>query len=277
MQINRKILTVGIAISLILCQKITVAQSQQVEDVLYLKNGGIIRGTILEINTERKIKVEITGRNVFVFDMDEVERIVREQVPQAVSVPAPAPPAYTDYNVPGQLMDDTTAQEQGYMGTFGPSLYIGGTEFASRVIPGFHWVNGYQFKGHYYAGIGIGVESYINNAFLPLFAEGRYTFFKGERQSPYVFGRGGFLLPPGQDRNWGWGSRIDHKGGGLLEIGGGLTKYFGRSAGITFGIGYRYHQINYKRWDWDWVTGGTSLIEVKEIYHRGILRLCLLF
>lgn len=49
------------------------------QDVVYLKNGSIIRGIIIEQVPNKSIKIETADRNVFVFQMDEIERITKEQ------------------------------------------------------------------------------------------------------------------------------------------------------------------------------------------------------
>lgn len=48
------------------------------QDVVYLKNGSIIRGVILEQVRNESIKIETAGSNVFVFQMDEVEKLTKE-------------------------------------------------------------------------------------------------------------------------------------------------------------------------------------------------------
>lgn len=55
----------------------TIAQTLQ--DVIYLKNGGITRGTIMELIPDKTVKIETVDRNVFVYQMSEVEKIAKEQ------------------------------------------------------------------------------------------------------------------------------------------------------------------------------------------------------
>ncbi len=50
------------------------------EDVVYLKNGSIIRGVIIEQVPNQSISIKTADRNVFVFQMDEIERITKEVV-----------------------------------------------------------------------------------------------------------------------------------------------------------------------------------------------------
>ena len=52
----------------------------QYEDVVYLKNGGIMRGVIIEQIPNKSIKIETIGRNVFFYEMDAIEKITKSIV-----------------------------------------------------------------------------------------------------------------------------------------------------------------------------------------------------
>lgn len=48
------------------------------QDVVYLKNGSIIRGVIIEQVPSESIKIETADKSVFVFQMDEIEKMTKE-------------------------------------------------------------------------------------------------------------------------------------------------------------------------------------------------------
>lgn len=48
------------------------------QDVVYLKNGGVTRGTIIELIPEKQIKIETVDGNVFVYQMSEIEKYAKE-------------------------------------------------------------------------------------------------------------------------------------------------------------------------------------------------------
>jgi len=54
---------------------IGIANAQQQKDVVYLKNGSVIKGTITEVNPGSNLKIETTDGSLFVFEMDEIERL----------------------------------------------------------------------------------------------------------------------------------------------------------------------------------------------------------
>ena len=56
------------------------AFAQQMEDVVHLKNGGLIRGTIIEQIPGESLKIKTRDGNVFVYTMDEIAKISKEPV-----------------------------------------------------------------------------------------------------------------------------------------------------------------------------------------------------
>ena len=56
--------------------------AQNTKDVVYLKNGGIIKGIIIEQIPNQSIKIQTSDGSVFVYTMDEVEKFGKEQFTQ---------------------------------------------------------------------------------------------------------------------------------------------------------------------------------------------------
>jgi hypothetical protein len=54
--------------------------AQQYEDIVYLKNGSIIHGVIVEHIPGESIKIKTSDGNLFVFKMDEIERMKKEEI-----------------------------------------------------------------------------------------------------------------------------------------------------------------------------------------------------
>jgi len=53
-------------------------ESDMLVDVVYLKNGSIIRGTLLESDSVTQVKIQMRDGSIFVFKVDEVLKITRE-------------------------------------------------------------------------------------------------------------------------------------------------------------------------------------------------------
>jgi TM2 domain-containing membrane protein YozV len=53
-------------------------QGAELQDVVYLKNGGVIRGVIIEQIPLEKLRIRTADGSIFVYQMSEIERITRE-------------------------------------------------------------------------------------------------------------------------------------------------------------------------------------------------------
>ena len=56
----------------------TEAVSQQMEDVIYLKDGSIIRGVIIEQVPGVRVKIQTRGENIFVYLPEQIDKIMEE-------------------------------------------------------------------------------------------------------------------------------------------------------------------------------------------------------
>ncbi|RPI17461.1 MAG: hypothetical protein EHM58_09090 [Ignavibacteriae bacterium] len=54
--------------------------AQQYEDIVYLKNGSIIHGIITEHIPGVSVKIKTNDGNIFIFKMDEIEKMTKEEV-----------------------------------------------------------------------------------------------------------------------------------------------------------------------------------------------------
>ena len=58
------------------------------QDVLYLKNGRVIRGKIIEMLPDKTVKIRTADGSLFVYQITEVEKIVMEEVKKEEATPA---------------------------------------------------------------------------------------------------------------------------------------------------------------------------------------------
>ena len=64
----------------ILFMGLTVSAQTNMRDVVHLKNGGITKGIIIEQIPNESIKVHTADGSIFVYKMDEIEKIEKEKV-----------------------------------------------------------------------------------------------------------------------------------------------------------------------------------------------------
>ncbi len=62
--------------------KTSLAQNQALQDVVYLKNGSIIRGLVMEQIPGKTLKILMADGSLFAYSESEVEKIVKEVNPQ---------------------------------------------------------------------------------------------------------------------------------------------------------------------------------------------------
>lgn len=64
----------------LLVSAVVFAQQNNLTDVVYLKNGSILRGIIIEQIPNESIKLQTADNNILVYKTDEIERITKEPV-----------------------------------------------------------------------------------------------------------------------------------------------------------------------------------------------------
>ena len=69
------------------------AWGQHYEDVVYLKNGSIVRGIIVEQIPGESLKIQVQGGSLFVFEMSEVLKIVKEPIMVPTAIKSEKSPA----------------------------------------------------------------------------------------------------------------------------------------------------------------------------------------
>lgn len=67
-------------IVLICCGLSVFAQNKSYRDVVYLKNGSVVKGTITEQIPNQSLKMETSDGSIFVYQMSEVDKITKEEI-----------------------------------------------------------------------------------------------------------------------------------------------------------------------------------------------------
>ena len=193
------------------------AQNSNLQDVIYLKNGSVIRGAIIEQVPGESLKIETRDGNVFVYQMDEISKMARESNRQTAS-------QRQSYGRSAGFQ----AKSRSYAGLLEAGYGIGVNGYGSRFE--FDVVNGYQFNPYFYLGFGIGVNVWTNGSdivTLPFFAHLRANFMD-RPVSPF------FALSAGYNVS----VTSDVKGGFMVEPALGVAFRTSNRNAVTLGIGY---------------------------------------
>ena len=108
--------------------------AQPLEDVVYLKDGTIVRGTIIEQIPGESLKIQTQGGSVFLYALEEIAKIVKEPVlePEVKAEPDPKPDDTTDEAAkmakePVMVMERIKVKEKEPWLAFALSLVMPGT------------------------------------------------------------------------------------------------------------------------------------------------------
>lgn len=229
------------------------AQTGQNEDVVYLKNGSEIRGTILEMDTEGDIKIELLGGSVLVYPMSEVQRITRE--PKKVQLPQKR---------------EATLKEKGFFNNTDIGFNIGsnyGSYYGGGTSLGFTLqdVMGYRFNKWIGVGAGIGIDLY-NSYQIPispvyLRVEGQIL---SEPITPIYYAEAGYGLMWNRQVN----EYITQKNGPMMSAGVGIRFATPGAVALQVTAGYKSQKLTtITKYDWNQTE---NIME--EIYKRVSLR-----
>lgn len=196
--------------------------AQKTKDVLYLKNGSMIYGKLVEA-TDSQYKIKTEDGSIFIYSVPEVEKFVNE--PQRFD---------------GRKKDG-----------FGFALEAGflvGAQRSEYTAPfSFNFIGNYTSNTKNKFGIGSGVE-YIGQSYMPLFVEYKHLL-SDKKTTPFMFVRGGKLFHlNGEEQNpdyyYGYNNTREYSGGFSFTMGTGIS--WSKDENETYlSFAYRNAQTSY--------------------------------
>jgi sRNA-binding regulator protein Hfq len=245
------------------------AQSKT-EDILYLKNGEVVKGKITEIISDSIIKIQTKERNIFVYKYNEVQKILREHTPLTNNdtssihyYPDPKP----------------QFKEAGYYAIikFGPG----------NKSSNYHIINGYQFNPYLLLGFGIGLDAYaqlgdsldfnpynggshsrLMDYFMPIFIDMRCQITGKSRATVVTFMDLGYSVymggkanqknykaaPYGSQSN-SFGSFKPVSGGAFLYTGIGVRVFIAKRIAVISDLGLKIQAYTASQFNSDYYNG----------------------
>lgn len=207
----------------------SLAQSSW-QDVIYLKDGSVFRGTIREQYPDSLVKVQITGGNIIAVTAKDLLRIdysVKSDVPVKIKEPKDT---------------STLVQDHGYFNITETGVIAGsntGYGYYYQPSPvGFtiQTINGYRFNPHFTLGAGLGIDI-IDQPMVQLFGDARWEILK-RKATPFLYldaGHGFSLTPDyGDDYN-----QTSYKGGFTWGMGVGMRFNFRHEGAFLISAGYK--------------------------------------
>jgi hypothetical protein len=202
---------------------VATAQNKPTSTV-YLKNGSVIKGRIIENNPGESVKIQTADKSIWVFKSTEVEKIdTLSSVMKATQ------------------NDPINNLKKGYFTQAQFELMPSKKNSDEGTVPSFLAVAGYQFNKHLSAGIGSGVEAY-HISMMPLFAEGRY-YFLNDHYTPFINLKSGYAFPLENGKDNLRNIKLISHGGIMAGAEVGFIKSLSPKTFLTFSIGYRYQHL----------------------------------
>lgn len=157
------------------------SNAQNLQEVVYLKNGSMIRGVVLEQIPNESIKIQTADGSIFVYKMDEVEKITKE--------------ATSNSNLKTQSDDKISLSypHRGYRGFVSIGTGITADEASEYYTYSVSTTHGVQVASPFFIGGGLGFDFYGDVVLMPIFSELRFDFVKA-KVSPFLGVRAGYSI-----------------------------------------------------------------------------------
>lgn len=176
--------------------------AQRAKDVLYLKNGSMIYGKLLEV-ADSQYKIQTSDGSIFIYSLPEVEKFINES----------------------PKFDGRKKSGMGFVLEAGLLVGVKTTDYVAPFS--FNILANLTIKTKEIFGFGSGVE-YIGQSYMPVFLEYKHLF-SDKKTTPFIFIRGGKLYHKEGDRetsdiyNPQYNNVKTYHGGGSFTLGTGIS------------------------------------------------------
>jgi hypothetical protein len=196
---------------------------QRSRDVLYLKNGSIIYGKLMEV-AENQYKIKTSDGSIFLYSAPEVEKFINE------------------------VSHFEGRRKKGFGFNLEAGFLVGPQSSEYKSPFSFNILGNITTNTRNIFSLGSGVE-YLGQPFTPLFLEYKYLFHDS-KTTPFLFVRGGKLLylredPENENITYpSYYSEKKYSGEGTFTAGMGISWAY-ESSETYLSFGYRYAHTSY--------------------------------
>lgn len=215
----------------------TNAQETKQQDVIYLKNGSILHGKILEIKANESVTLHSNCGDKWVINQSDIENITKEDISDE----------YLFFNESGKT--SFNYRQKGYYSNLNIGFLFSGNMDTPFPPLSLMFISGYRFENGISMGAGLGLE-WLNEAYMPVVIDLKYNFTEG-RINHFLYLQGGYSIPLetpdpyDYDYYAYYDSDLSSTGGYNLNPGLGLKLYLNQKNAFSFVVGYKYIQINH--------------------------------
>ncbi len=195
------------------------------DDVVYHKNGSVIRGKITEQNADT-LKIVTNCSNFFVFPKNDILKIENEPQKKAQKR---SNNSFTGENTKG-FYNYTTI-----------GMLTGNSEVTDDFTFSFHTSFGYEFSHLLGVGAGIGVE-HLKTELLPVYVSIKSHLFN-KPNSPFANFTIGYSFPLSDTKKKDEYINFSYKGGLCLGLDLGISSFKTKNYAFTITAGYKYQVV----------------------------------
>lgn len=191
-------------------------------DVVYLKDGSVIRGVITEQVPNQHLVINSVDGNILRYTYDQIEKLAREPI-----------------KTTKQNSSTDSGLQTGYKGILEMGYQFGiGQHGLDRLK--LDIINGYQFNPYFSVGIGTGLRYYfdLDATYIPVFADFR-VHITSDKIAPYLALGVGYTLSPKK--------HFEGEGVGfLINPSLGINFKVSQRSSLFLGIGYEMQKMNFQ-------------------------------
>ncbi len=239
-----------IGLNMYLTAQADTATRGDLVDVVWLKGGSRLTGTIVKWELARGMEFRLATGAVMEIPRNEIEKVYQDVQQNSIFSSGPSLP---------RLPHPYAFKEHGLYQSF--SVFL---NFSDPGGAGLHYSIGHRFSRLVGVGGGIGIESndfFNDRGLVPVFAEAR-GYFRADKISPYyAFKMGyGFAI-----KNSSF-EQVDARGGFYMspEVG---VRFGGSTVNYYLGIEYKLQSAIYVNY-FDWQGTSTDKITYKRVEMR---------
>jgi hypothetical protein len=238
------------SVILILSTLNPLSAQKSISDKVYLKNGTILHGKIVQNDSSKGIRI----------NNDCGSYLIRFQEFDSLK-----------FNV-GE--NNFISQTKGYYNITSLGLLFGKGVDGNLPYPSITTVTGYQFSKHWFTGIGVGFE-YYQWGVLPLFVQADY-FINSDRFTPYFAIKAGYSFPLTKKKEGNYNTEKTF--GGIAfnpEIGFKIA--MGDKNAFVCSIGYQFQKLSYEQPGYDYFNGPNYSSRIYTNFNRISFRIGFIF
>jgi len=221
---------------------------------IYLKDGSIIKGKYVFSSSLEKVRV-ISGKNTWIFDAGEVEKITMNRPPRTFEDEVTAESAAPRANV-------ATVANPKWFNLTELGVLAGNRDNSQTAPMTFGTSFNRTIRKNLSAGAGFGTE-FLKETYVPLTLNVMYRL-RDARFTPFAMIQGGYQVPVEESRTlynkvvptdiypamyWQgrpvYNTKMKARGGFLVNPSFGIMKQYGPGFGMSLAFGYRFHRLHY--------------------------------